>query len=176
MEEEARRTLAAAGVDQRTVTVRRSVDLRYAGQYHTLEAPLRDESLAPDWEQRLRETFLERYRQRYGRAIEGLAIEAVNWKTTVEGGEARISLAPAALAAGACAATAVKGTRPAYFPKPTPGHIECSVYDRYRLDPGATLVGPAIIEEREATIVLWPGDGAWVDGYRNLLVSLSEVA
>ena len=175
MEEEALRALAAAGVEQHTVTVRRSVDLRYAGQYHTLETPLPDKCLAPDWKQRLRQTFLERYRQRYGRAIDGLAIEAVNWKTTAEGGEARISLAPLALMAGA-AAVAIKGTRPAYFPKPRPGYIECPVYDRYRLEPGAILVGPAIIEEREATIVLWPGDEARVDGYRNLLVSLSEEA
>jgi N-methylhydantoinase A/oxoprolinase/acetone carboxylase beta subunit len=197
MEGEARRALAAAGVDQQTVSVRRSVDLRYAGQYHTLEVPLpadgavaraglADEAgetpalpvnvVPPGWQQRLRATFLERYRQRYGRAIEGLAIEAVNWKTTAEGGEARITLAPAPVGEGGAAATARKATRPAYFPQPTPGYVECPVYDRYRLEPGSSLVGPAIIEEREATIVLWPGDTARVDGYRNLLVTLSKEA
>jgi N-methylhydantoinase A/oxoprolinase/acetone carboxylase beta subunit len=176
MEEEARRTLAAAGVDQDTVTVRRSVDLRYTGQYHTLEVSLPEESLAPDWQRRLRETFLERYRQRYGRAIEGQAIEAVNWKTTAEGGEARVALAPEAASADANAALALKARRHAYFPRPAPGYVDCPVYDRYRLGPGTVLVGPAIIEEREATIVLWPGDEARVDGYHNLLVSLSEEA
>jgi N-methylhydantoinase A/oxoprolinase/acetone carboxylase beta subunit len=176
MEEEARRTLSAAGVDQDAVTVRRSVDLRYAGQYHTLEVPLPEGSLASGWQLRLRATFLERYRQRYGRAIEAQAIEAVNWKTTAEGGEARIALAPEAITAGADAALALKGMRPAYFPKPVPGYVDCPVYDRYRLGPGTVLTGPAIIEEREATIVLWPGDDARVDGYRNLLVSLSEEA
>ena len=103
-------------------------------------------------------------------------VEAVNWKTTVEGGEARITLAPAPVTEGAEAITAWKATRPAYFPKPTPGYVDCPVYDRYRMEPGSTLVGPAIIEEREATIVLWPGDAARVDSYRNLLVTLSEEA
>jgi N-methylhydantoinase A len=59
---------------------------------------------------------------------------------------------------------------------PGPGYVECPVYDRYRLAPGATLVGPAIVEEREATIVLWPDDRARVDEYRNLLVTLGEEA
>ena len=48
-----------------------------------------------------------------------------------------------------------KGERPAYFPewaekRPTP------VYDRYALSPGATLAGPAIVEERESTLVVGP--------------------
>ena len=30
------------------------------------------------------------------------------------------------------------------------------VYDRYRLGPGATFDGPAIVEERESTVVVGP--------------------
>jgi N-methylhydantoinase A/oxoprolinase/acetone carboxylase beta subunit len=51
---------------------------------------------------------------------------------------------------------------------------QCPVYDRYHLEPGAHLSGPAIIEEREATVVLWPGDEARVDEYRSLIVTLPE--
>ena len=34
---------------------------------------------------------------------------------------------------------------------------DVTVYDRYRLGPGATLQGPAIVEERESTTVIGPG-------------------
>jgi len=58
-----------------------------------------------------------------------------------------------------------------YFPewdehRPTP------VYDRYGLAPGATLDGPAIIEERESTTVIGPEARIEVDSARNLSVWL----
>ncbi|HEY0835845.1 MAG TPA: hypothetical protein VGE72_18220, partial [Azospirillum sp.] len=46
------------------------------------------------------------------------------------------------------------------------------VYDRYRLVPGARLQGPAIIEERESTVVVPDAAVVTVDGYRNLVVDL----
>ena len=36
--------------------------------------------------------------------------------------------------------------------------VECEVLDRYGLDVGTTVEGPAVIEERESTCVLGPGD------------------
>jgi N-methylhydantoinase A len=43
------------------------------------------------------------------------------------------------------------------------------VYDRYRLDPGAALEGPAVVEERESTVVLGPEGRAEIDAARNLV-------
>jgi N-methylhydantoinase A/oxoprolinase/acetone carboxylase beta subunit len=48
------------------------------------------------------------------------------------------------------------------------------VFDRYALGPGLTLVGPAIVEERESTTVLPPGTLATVDDYANLIVELGS--
>jgi N-methylhydantoinase A/oxoprolinase/acetone carboxylase beta subunit len=50
--------------------------------------------------------------------------------------------------------------------RPTP------VYDRYRLQPGDRITGPAIIEERESTFVLGPGGTATVDDLLNLVVEM----
>lgn len=175
MGQEARRMLMASGVTADAVDVRRSVDLRYAGQYNELDVPLPEKILTEGWQERLRATFVARYRQRYGRDIGGLAVEALHWKLVAEGGGARISLAEAPPAPPATdVAAARKARRLVYFPQPEPGYVDCPVYDRYRLTPGARLAGPSIIEEREATIVLWPGDDARVDEYRNLIVTLRE--
>lgn len=173
MEREAGRALLAAGVAPDTVRVRRAADLRFAGQYHELEVPLPVRAFDRAWEEDLRAAFLERYREQYGRELSGLPIEALNWKIVAEGGGTRVQLMPEE-ATGGSPASARKGTRPVYFPRPQAGYVDCPVYDRYRLAPGMTLVGPAIVEEREATIVLWPGDAARVDGYRNLTVRLAE--
>jgi N-methylhydantoinase A/oxoprolinase/acetone carboxylase beta subunit len=48
------------------------------------------------------------------------------------------------------------------------------VYDRYGLRAGMVVRGPAIIEERESTAVLPPGDCARVDRYGNLLVEVGN--
>ena len=53
------------------------------------------------------------------------------------------------------------------------GFVEVPVYDRYRLPPGAQLAGPAIVEEREATTVVGPGDVLEVDGHHNLVMAVS---
>jgi len=51
--------------------------------------------------------------------------------------------------------------------------VETPIYDRERLFAGATLHGPAIIEERESTTVLPPGSSGRVDELGTLLVEVS---
>ena len=46
--------------------------------------------------------------------------------------------------------------------------------DRYGLGPGAVVTGPALIEERESTIVVGPRGAAEVDGLGNVLVTIGR--
>ena len=54
------------------------------------------------------------------------------------------------------------------------GFVETPVYDRYALQPGVALTGPAIFEERESTVVVGPGAEITVDDSRNLIVTLPK--
>jgi N-methylhydantoinase A len=47
------------------------------------------------------------------------------------------------------------------------------VYGRARLTPGDTITGPAVIEQMDATTLLFPGDRASVDPYLNLVVEIA---
>jgi N-methylhydantoinase A len=76
-----------------------------------------------------------------------------------------------ALVPEGAAANARKGERPAYFPE-WEEHRPVAVYDRYLLASGTTLEGPAIIEERESTIVVGPRARIQVDPARNVSVEL----
>ena len=53
-------------------------------------------------------------------------------------------------------AVAITGARPAYFPE-FRDYQGTTVYDRYALSPGQAFDGPAIVEERESTLVVGPG-------------------
>ncbi|MDR7488979.1 MAG: hypothetical protein QN167_09200, partial [Armatimonadota bacterium] len=95
-----------------------------------------------------------------------------------------VDLAAAVRARGRAAA-ARKGQRPIYLPvdgeapegRLVEGRfVEVPVYDRYALAPGSTLSGPAVIEEGEATTLLWSGDRLTVDAQHNLVVEPAVAA
>ena len=67
--------------------------------------------------------------------------------------------------------SARKGARRAFVPEGM-GYAEVPVYDRYALGAGATLAGPAIVEERESTVVLGARARARVDEWGTLIVDL----
>ena len=50
------------------------------------------------------------------------------------------------------------------------GWAETPVYRREQLPPGATLRGPAIVEQLDSTTVVWPAQTARVDAYGNLIL------
>ena len=71
--------------------------------------------------------------------------------------------------AGHPVAGALKGRRPAWFDG---RFVDTPVYDGERVGYGHHLVGPAIVEERFTTIVLYPGHAAELDARGNYVVSL----
>jgi N-methylhydantoinase A len=59
------------------------------------------------------------------------------------------------------------GHRDVFFTgRAVPTHI----YDRSRLTPGDVITGPAIVEQLDSTTVVWPGQSARADAYRNLVL------
>jgi N-methylhydantoinase A/oxoprolinase/acetone carboxylase beta subunit len=66
---------------------------------------------------------------------------------------------------------AVKAERLVYWPERR-DYVKSPIYDRYRLSPGSSIAGPAIVEERESTTVVPPRCTATVDEWLNLTVTL----
>jgi N-methylhydantoinase A len=164
---ESRGFLVAAGVPGDAITVSLRLDMRYVGQGYEIEVAIpggRPEELVP----RLPELFHAAYAEVFSRSFPDDAIEIVNWKVLASGPEPGLRETNREPGDGA---SAVKLHRRAYFPR-AGGLISCPVYDRYALQPGATVIGPALVEERETTIVLDVGDIAQLDARRNLVATL----
>jgi N-methylhydantoinase A len=66
-----------------------------------------------------------------------------------------------------------KGSRPAYFPEGG-GFVETAVYDRYAFKPGMEFNGPAIVEERESTLIVGGRGRARVDERLNVIMEFSN--
>jgi N-methylhydantoinase A/oxoprolinase/acetone carboxylase beta subunit len=50
--------------------------------------------------------------------------------------------------------------------------VNCDVIDRYRLRAGDLFNGPAIVEERESTTLVLPGDVVTVSSSGHLLIKV----
>jgi N-methylhydantoinase A len=158
--------LRAAGIREDEIRVERSVDMRYAGQGFEVTAPVSVGRLDPPLVARITESFLDTYRDRYGQAERDQALEIVSWRVGARGPLPRVALEPAPRA-GALRA-ALTGRRRAYFN----GFRETPVYDRLRLGASTTLRGPAIVEERESTLVVPPGARLVIDRWGTAIVKL----
>ncbi|MBI2543939.1 MAG: hydantoinase/oxoprolinase family protein, partial [Candidatus Rokubacteria bacterium] len=163
MEAEGRRILAAAGVTGSAVGIRRTAEMRYVGQGHEVEVPVPLGALGPNSLDVLTLNFETAYRALYGRTAQGVAIEALNWRLVVSGPPHEIRMEGGGVRATTGGRPdALKRRRPASFAE-AGEFVETPVYDRYRLAPGATVEGPAIVEERESTAVIGPGGHVRVD-------------
>src|SRR5439155_17594304 len=161
MEGEGGALLGSSGVARRQVQHRRLADMRYVGQGHEVRVPLPGGRLGAEHVATLQREFERVYRELYGRQGPPVPVEVINWRVVSSGPRPELKLDASGNGAGAAPAdeghpalaeAALKGTRPAYFPEHG-GYVETPVYDRYRLGPGAALLGPAIVEERESTLI-----------------------
>ncbi|MCS6927587.1 MAG: hydantoinase/oxoprolinase family protein, partial [Candidatus Binatia bacterium] len=164
-----RALLQAAGVEG-AITCTRSADMRYLQQGFEIRVPLPPGRLTQQDLPVLRRAFAEEYQRLYKRLNPTVEIEAVSWRVVVSGPPPVIDMRPLP-AAGESLADARKGERLVYFPE-YGGFIPCAVYDRYRLPVGAVFSGPAVVEERECTVVVGPKAGVQIDEARNLVMTL----
>ena len=168
LEAEGRDLLRASGVADPDIRVRRLCEMRYTGQGHEVTVELPDGKLGPDDADRLTALYRKEYRRLYNREGPDVPLEALTWRLEVIAPRPEIRL-EGEEEASHTAAEAQKGAREIYLPEDA-DFIEVPVYDRYRLDPGATFEGPAVVEERESTVILGPEGRAEIDAARNLIV------
>lgn len=170
MEAQGRGLLRSAGVAADAIEVDRACDLRYQGQGSEVTVAVPSGALSEASADEVRAAFEERYRRLYERTVPGSGLEMVNWRVTVRGPRPDLRIAPAVPDRPA-RQDARKGSRPAYFDD-AKSFVDTPVYDRYRLTAGAAVEGPAIIEERESTIIVGPGGRARVDEFLNVVVTV----
>jgi 5-oxoprolinase (ATP-hydrolysing) len=173
LEAEGRRQLAETGLAPGEITVSRLAEMRLFGQMHEIEVPLPDGPLSAESIGAIETAFAEVYTRLYTHLYRGAKIQALHWRVVCSGPKPEVRMPRQHRSE--TGAPARKGSRPAYFPE-TGGTVEAAVYDRYRLRPGDRIAGPAIVEERESTTVVPPGDWLVVDEQLNLRLTIGRAA
>ena len=150
------------------VRVFRFADMRYVGQAYELEVPVSDR-LNPQALSTIMQAFHDKHQQVYGHSSPEERVEFVNLRTvhvhTLPKPELTVDIE------GVSLDEARKGVRPVYFAE-SRGYVDTPLFERAGLPAGACLEGPAIVEQPDTTVVVYPGQVCTVDTTGNLIIRI----
>jgi N-methylhydantoinase A len=152
--EEGARALREAGVADSDVRFRFGVDARYRGQAHEITVWVGDGDRWPASPTETLALFSRDYERIYGMSIPEVPVEAVTWRVAVWTPAPAIAIPAMPRRDGTPAPSASR--RPVWFGREGDA-TSTPVFERATLRVGDHVDGPAIVQERETTIVLRPG-------------------
>jgi N-methylhydantoinase A len=162
LEDRARDRLRAEGIADEDIALLRSLDMRYLGQWRSLEIPVEGEVASLE---DLTARFHDEHERQHAYKREETPVEIYQLKVTAIGTIPKPELPREE--------TGVhepdpKEHREVIFGDE--GMVRAAVYERDGLGPGARIEGPAIIEQLDSTVVVPPEDEAEVDGWSNIII------
>ncbi len=170
LENEAKAVLDETRLPSKDAIIQRLADVRYVGQASELVVALPPGPYAAAAKEPLTRAFEQSYIAAFTRTPPATPVEIINVRVTatleVPGSAAAMRSAEGAMG------DPLKGQRPAYFPEHG-GYLPTPVYDRYRLSPGHAFAGPAIIEERESTLIVGPKGRFEVAASGSIIVTIA---
>ena len=144
------------------------LDMHYLGQTHTVSVPLPVEADGRGVSAAVvRKAFETSYSASFSRLLPGLAVRIVSLRVAAIGRRPAFDFSVFKPDALASLERATSGSRKVWF---TGGWCDTRVWSRLALPAGATIEGPAILEQPDATTVIEPGHVGRVDKLGNVIV------
>jgi N-methylhydantoinase A len=145
----------------------RELELRHPGQIGSIRVAVRGDALMPG---AIREDFDAAHRRLYGHDDAASPVEITALFVTGAGRLQQLVLDP--LSERTDRAAAPIGTRAVYFPQT--GRVETRIFRGSDMGTGASIAGPAIVEEETTCIVVSPGDVCSVDAFGNYIIRFTD--
>jgi len=155
---------------EKDIKFERSLDMRFVGQGSETNVPIQERDFTKMKKEEVRRLFDDVYKKLYGRTYPDSEVEFINFKVRASLPERLIQF-PKIGIKGKSLEKAIKGKRNAYSPI-SRNFIPYTVYDRYQLFPKAKFKGPAIIEEKESTLIVGEDTSVSVDDFGFLWVDI----
>jgi N-methylhydantoinase A len=171
MAAEGRQLLENSGLSKAEIRYQRTADMRYMGQGHEVSVALPDGVLSIKHLPEVTAEFERTYEALYGRKGPEVPLEVINWRVVASGPRPDMNLK--LVRDTSRRSDARKGSRLAYFPE-RGDYVDTPIYDRYAIRPGMQFAGPAIVEERESTLIVGLNGLARVDNDFNIIIELSN--
>lgn len=152
---------------------KRSIDMRYKGQFHEVEVPLASDNhklTAADLEAMVAK-FNDMHEDLYAYR-DSVETEMINLRVAAYGKVVTPSRKPLSFATSD-SQRHIKGERQVFFEE-TNGFVSTKIYDGDNMEVGNVAAGPCIIEQYTTTIVVPPRGVAEVNGYGDFLITLTD--
>ncbi|MBI2360910.1 MAG: hydantoinase/oxoprolinase family protein [Deltaproteobacteria bacterium] len=169
MEAEGRQILTEIGIAPQDAVLKRSMDMRYVGQFHEVEVtgvPLG--AISPAELEKITQAFHVRHKDLYTFNMREREVEFLNLRLEATARHETLKLAEIPKASQE-ASSALKRRRRVLWSLDR-GYEETPVYDGTRLVAGHKISGPAIIEEPATTVVIPESYACTVDGVKNYIL------
>ena len=171
LEQEGAAVLQAAKKNQK-INFERNLMMRFVGQGAETDLAIENRPFDQWKKEQVRKLFDDVYQKLYGRTYAETAIEFVNFKVRASLPQRSFQIPPLKNREKTID-DCKKGERQA-FSLVKREYIPFRVYDRFRLFSGAMISGPAIIEEKESTIIMGEDAVASVDEYGFVWITLNS--
>jgi N-methylhydantoinase A len=173
LEAEAVKAVRAEGFGDDEIAVRREADVKFLGQAFDIPMEMPTGPLSEDDRDGLAQRFLGEYTRLYG--------EGSSW----EGFPIRLETARV-VATGNTEKPPLVGTEVEAFVEPEPAGertihvggqpVSAIAYDGSSLEPGATIAGPALVDDVDTTLFIPDGVTLAIDGLRSSVLSIRAEA
>ena len=166
LEQQATSEFSEDGIEPMRLQFERYADMRYHGQEHTVKIPFPDGTVTAKSIDLAIGNFQREYEREYTYRLD-TAVELISYHIVAFGKVDKPQpqkLERTARTVDEC----VRGYRQVDFD--VAGIYEATIYERAGLEPGMQILGPAIVEEPDTTIVLFPQQELSIDDYGNLRI------
>ena len=167
-------TILQEAAPDKTIMFDRTIMMRFVGQGAETDLPIDNRPFDAWRPEEIRALFDEAYQRLYGRTYPDNPVEFVTFKIRASLPERPFEI-PQLDQKNTDFKASLKGQRPAYSLLQK-DFIPFTVYDRLQLPAGTELAGPAIIEERESTIVIGEDARAAVDAHGFVWIDIGAPA
>ena len=171
MEEAGFNDLAREGVGHEDALISRGLEMRYVGQIFEVLVDVTDLPMQPDVTPEILERLHRQHEKEYTYRHEAGLGEIINATVTCVGRLPAIRSTPGQTCEEC--EDALVGERPMLF-RQFDEYRGTPVYDGARLTPGAVVRGPAVVEEVNTTVVVFPGFDLELTGLNAYLMRMRE--
>ena len=168
LENDARDRMADDEISEGDIVISRSLDIRYHGQGYAMEVPVASGRITSKELKAAESRFHSLHKKNYGFNKPDEETQIVNLRIMDAGRVSKPELRKEQ-PGGADPRRALKAKRRVFL---RGRYCSIHIYDRAKLHPGVLMKGPAIIEQKDSTTLLFPDNSARVDGYRNIIISV----
>lgn len=167
LEQEGYTQLRKEGFNDSSILLERHADMRYSRQAYELHVPMEAGDLSFESLDKAVEAFHREHEKTYGHARMEEPVEFVNLRVVAWGKLPDASLEQAG--ESYVSTTEPAANRKVVFNDGIP--VDTPVYQREALAKGGLINGPAVLEQLDSTILVFPGFEAVADQYGNLLIT-----